>query len=234
MFNFAMVVVGLLFTAFFLWFLAGYRRRHVMLSYLASRLRMHFFPKDSLSLREKFSTSHLASRGHSCRITNVIHGKRGVYDIICFDWRYETASGLDRNIHRRTVVSCCANWNVPCIIALSKTVSDIGKATGTIVANGAAENGDKLALTGRFSNYTEFCTSSSILTGRYRLYSTDPARAKCLFNNNFCQQITSFSNIDWEICNGYILIESAQLLNALEIARFIRGIVNCVRNWQLS
>ena len=102
-----------------IWILAALRQRYrtACMSGLANELRLRIFPRDTLSIPQRYEQLYLFRHGHARRARNVMIGHCQGRPIRAFDYLYETGLGLDRRTQRFSVVVSQGNSGLPALLA---------------------------------------------------------------------------------------------------------------------
>ena len=102
-----------------IWLLATLKQRYrtASMSGLAGELRLRIFPRDPLSIPQRYERLHLFRHGHARRARNVMIGHYQGRPIRAFDYLYETGLGLDRRTQRFSVVMTQADRGLPTLLA---------------------------------------------------------------------------------------------------------------------
>jgi len=80
-------------------------KRKRELKELAEEIGLAFIPDGDPKLLARFSTCEFFNRGHSPKITNLIHGDSGDVKLAIFDYVYYLGSGENTDFRRQSVVS---------------------------------------------------------------------------------------------------------------------------------
>ncbi|MDB4371530.1 hypothetical protein N9Z44_05460, partial [Mariniblastus sp.] len=80
-------------------------KRKRELKELAEEIGLAFIPDGDPKLLARFSTCVFFNRGHSPKITNLIHGDSGDVKLAIFDYVYYLGSGENTDFRRQSVVS---------------------------------------------------------------------------------------------------------------------------------
>ena len=102
-----------------IWLLATLKQRYrtASMSAMASELRLRIFPRDPLSIPQRYEQLHLFRHGHARRARNVMIGHYNGRPIRVFDYLYETGLGLDRRTQRFSVVMTHGHSGLPALLA---------------------------------------------------------------------------------------------------------------------
>ena len=102
-----------------IWLLATLKQRYrtASMSGLAGELRLRIFPRDPLSIPQRYEQLYLFRHGHASRARNVMIGHYKGRPIRAFDYLYETGLGLDRRTQRFSVVMTQADRGLPALLA---------------------------------------------------------------------------------------------------------------------
>ena len=102
-----------------IWLLATLRQRYrtASISGLAHELRLRIFPRDPLSIPQRYEQLYLFRHGHARRARNVMIGHYHGRPIRVFDYLYETGLGLDRRTQRFSVVMTQGTSGLPALLA---------------------------------------------------------------------------------------------------------------------
>ena len=90
------------------------KKRTAALQAVAHELQLPFFPQGDKSLVGDLDKFHLFSKGHSKKISNMLHGENNHAELAVFDYRYRTGGGENSHTCHQTVIYFrCPTLNLP-------------------------------------------------------------------------------------------------------------------------
>jgi len=102
----ALIIIGIVTVLGIILFAAWFydKKRIEGLQAVANALNFSFEHKDDGSLLAMYNNFALFSKGHSKKISNIMHGTSGDMDITIMDYRYTVGSGKNSSTHSQTII----------------------------------------------------------------------------------------------------------------------------------
>ena len=199
-------ILAVVLIAVLTWFVVVAGRRRRMLGGLAVRCHMRFTQRDTLRWMHRFGPAYCMQSGHAGQIYNIISGRRKGHQVLFFDYRYETGSGQDRGVHLGSAVACCANTELPSVVALRDNVFE---------------------RWGRFGTFVTTRLEDDPFDRCFSLFTDQPESVRRLLEPELARLFTRCYEVNWEFCGRYVLFFTDQLQAPGRIARLINRAVQC-------